>query len=91
MIYEIVFSEDAVEDAKKLKRNEPQVYKKFVKLLLELQEHPETGTGKPKPLGANRNGQWSRHITDKHRLVYEIENEKVKVLVLSAYGHYHDK
>lgn len=28
---------------------------------------------------------------DKHRLVYKIEEEKITVLVLSAYGHYDDK
>ncbi|NCC62557.1 MAG: type II toxin-antitoxin system mRNA interferase toxin, RelE/StbE family, partial [Verrucomicrobiae bacterium] len=30
-------------------------------------------------------------ITDKHRLVYLIEEEMVNVLILSSYGHYNDK
>ncbi|HPM11039.1 MAG TPA: type II toxin-antitoxin system YoeB family toxin [Paludibacter sp.] len=46
---------------------------------------------KPKPLGGDRAGQWSRRITEKHRLVYLIEEEKVNILILSTYGHYNDK
>jgi len=91
MIYDITFSMEAEADIKVLKRSEPQAYKKLLKLLVELQEHPTTGTGHPKPLSRNRSGQWSRRISDKHRLIYEIEEEKIKVLILSAFGHYDDK
>ena len=91
MIYKIKFENTATKDIKYLKRSEPQAYNKLVRLLEELQTTPTTGTGHPKPLGANRAGQWSRRITQKHRLVYKIENEEVTVLVLSAYGHYDDK
>ena len=91
MIYEVTFSDEAKENIKVLKRNEPPAYKKLLTLLIELQEHPTTGTGHPKPLSGDRIGQWSRRITDKHRLVYEIEEEIVAVLVLSTYGHYDDK
>jgi toxin YoeB len=65
--------------------------KKLQALLHELAEHPRTGTGKPERLGGNRTGLWSRHITDKHRLVYLIDNGKIVVLVLSVAGHYDDK
>lgn len=66
-------------------------FKKLSKLVNELEENPKIGTGKPKPLGGDRAGQWSRRITDKHRLVYEIKDEEVLVLVLSSWGHYDDK
>ena len=39
----------------------------------------------------NRTGQWSRRISKKHRLVYEIHDTEVVVLVLTAYGHYDDR
>ena len=39
----------------------------------------------------DRAGQWRCKITDKHRLVYEIHDSEVVVLVLMAYGHYDDK
>jgi toxin YoeB len=53
--------------------------------------HPKTGTGHPEALKGNRNGQWSRHITKKHRLIYTTNDTSVVVLVVSAYGHYGDK
>ena len=89
--YTLEFSDDALSDISALKKAEKPAYKKLVKLLEELRTHPYTGTGHPKPLGANRVGQWSRKITDKHRLVYLIEDEQIIVLILSAYGHYDDK
>jgi toxin YoeB len=91
MIYRIRLSEGADRDIKELIRSEPQTYKKLLTLLLELQDHPATGTGHPKPLGANLSGRWSRRINQKHRLVYEIRDKEVLVLVLSAKGHYEDK
>lgn len=66
-------------------------YKKAVKLIDELLEHPYTGTGKPKPLGGNRTGQWSRRITDKHRLVYVVEDNTLIVFIVSAASHYGEK
>jgi toxin YoeB len=62
------------------------VLKKIEKLLLELIDHPFTGTGKPEPLKNNLTGLWSRRITLKHRLIYLVQENIVGVL--SAYGHY---
>lgn len=91
MRYNIDFTKAAKEGIARLKHSEPKAYKKFLHLLAELQDHPETGTGHPKPLGQDRAGQWSRKITAKHRLVYLIDQEEIVVLVLSSYGHYDDK
>ena len=49
------------------------------------------GTGHPEPLRGDRSGQWSRTITKKHRLIYEVHDTEVYVLVVAAYGHYDDK
>lgn len=91
MTYKVQFSDRAIDDAVKLMRNEPKAYNKLEKFISELAEHPYTGTGHPEPLKGNRSGQWSRTITKKHRLVYEVHDDVVVVLVLSAYGHYDDK
>lgn len=90
-MYRVEFTAIARNEVAKLEKSESQAFKKIEKLLKELAEHPYTGTGKPKPLGGDRTGQWSRRITDKHRLVYTIEDEKLIVLVLSASSHYGDK
>ena len=91
MAYAIDYTDKAVEGLKKLRDHEPKAYAKVQRLIEELKEHPQTGTGKPEPLQGDRAGQWSRHISKKHRLVYEIRETEVVVLVLTAYGHYDDK
>ena len=90
-MYTVEYSPKAQEGLAKLKANEPKCFDKAVKMLNELMVHPRTGTGKPKQLSGNRVGQWRRKISDKHRLVYEIHDQVVKVLVLSTWGHYDDK
>jgi toxin YoeB len=90
-MYSIVFTKTARQDIVRLEKSEPQAFKKTEKLLSELAIHPYTGSGKPKPLGGDKTGQWSRRITEKHRLVYQVEETKITVLVISAYGHYDDK
>lgn len=91
MAYKIKYQKQAVIDAAKLQKTEPNAFKKLVKLEGELREHPRTGTGHPEQLRGDRSNQWSRRITQKHRLVYEIYDTEVVVLVLTAYGHYEDK
>ena len=90
-MYDIIFSPRAKVDIAKLKRDEPSAYKKVVKLVNELMDHPRTDTGKPEQLTGDRAGQWSRRITQKHRLIYEIFDTEVHVDVISAYGHYENK
>lgn len=89
--YIVDISEPAQLDLKRLLRNEPKAYKKALQLIGELYDHPKTGTGHPEQLRGDRAGQWSRRITDKHRLIYAINDNEVIVLVLTAYGHYNDK
>ena len=84
-MYAITYSTEAQEGLAKLKRSEPAAFKKAVKLLNEIAVHPKTGTGHPEPLKGDRSGQWSRQITKKHRLVYEIFETEVYVDILSAY------
>jgi toxin YoeB len=91
MSYELAFTSTAIEDISFLKKTDRLSYKKLEKLLLELTEHPKTGTGKPQLKKHNLSGFYSRRISHKHRLVYQILEEKVTVLVLTAQGHYGDK
>ena len=44
-MYDIIYSKQAKEDLAKLRKSEPAAHKKAVSLLLELMEHPLTGTG----------------------------------------------
>lgn len=92
MRYLIAYSDEAELEIIKLRKSgNKQAVKKLDTLINELREHPETGTGKPERLKHREGNQWSRRITDRHRLVYEIFEEKVVVGVISVLGHYDDK
>ncbi len=92
MIYSIELTLDAENDIGKLKKlGDKKVLIKIDKLLNELREHPTFGTGKPEQLKHYDIPTWSRRITDKHRLIYRIQEDKIVVLVLSFWGHYGDK
>lgn len=90
-MYSLEFTKNALIGMTKLKKSEPKRYQKLLELLEELKEHPQTGTGKPEQLKDTSLPTWSRRISEKHRLVYQIGDEVVTVFILSTYGHYDDK
>jgi len=92
MIYDIELTEDAIADIEKFKKSgDINTLRKIDQLFNELRNHPTNGTGKPEKLKHYKSETWSRKITNKHRLVYRIEKEKIIVLILSLWGHYNDK
>lgn len=90
-MYDLVFSSLALKGVAKLRKSEPASYKKLVKILEELKKHPTTGTGHPEPLKGMSVPAWSRRLSARHRIVYEIQEKKVTVYILSSYGHYDDR
>ncbi|OAV69128.1 Toxin YoeB [Bacteroidales bacterium Barb6XT] len=93
MIYKIDITSPIAKKhiAKLYKSGDKVAVKRFECIMEELKEHPETGTGNPNRKKYDYAGCWSRKITDKHRLLYTIDNEAATVTVISAYGHYDDK
>lgn len=92
MNYLIDFSDEASEGVHKHRKSgDKQAINKLNQLINELRENPTTGTGKPKRLTGVGGNQWSRRITDKHRLKYEIFEDTGIVEVLQTWGHYYDK
>lgn len=90
-MYVVEFTENARQDIILLQRNAPHAVKKVFKLIEELKEHPRSGTGQVEQLKYFRNETWSRRITREHRLVYEIHDDQILVLVIASYGHYDNK
>jgi len=52
----------------------------ILKLIKEVQRNPFTGTGKPEPLKHELSGCWSRRIDQKHRLVYQVKDDTIRIL-----------
>lgn len=84
---EIIFLPQALEDLQFWKRSgNEKVLKKIRELLENIQHSPFEGVGKPEALKHKLAGKWSRRITDEHRLVYKIEENKV--IVYQVRFHY---
>ena len=92
MSFQIDLSINALNGIERLRKSgEKQTLEKLGSLIDELKEHPYTGTGKPERLKYNLAGKWSREITKQHRLVYEVREETMTVVVFQTCGHYLDK
>lgn len=91
MRYSIDLSPAASKVLKKWKKSNPVAFKKFDSLIDELELHPRTGTGHPEPLVGGGNITWSRHITRNDRMIYDIYDDVVSILILEIEGHYDDK
>lgn len=82
----IVFSTSALADYREFEQKDPKVFKRINRLLQNIQETPVDGIGKPEPLKHNWSGYWSRRITQEHRLVYKVVDNKI--LVAQCKFHY---
>ena len=76
----LLFTDDAWEDYLYWQTIDKQILKKINALIKETKRTPFTGTGKPEPLKHTLQGCWSRRINAEHRLVYEIENNTLKII-----------
>jgi toxin YoeB len=92
MSYEIAYTKDAGKTVEKLKKSgSVRLREKLNDLLNEMREHPETGTGRPEQLRHYKTPTWSRRLSGQHRIIYEIHDNVLIVLVLDILGHYSDK
>ena len=89
MSFSIELTEVAEKDIEKFKKTgNKKILQEIDMLLDELRQHP---TGKPEQLKHYDTPTWSRRISDKYRLIYRIQEDKIVVLVLSLWGHYGNK
>ena len=91
MKYKVDFTKDAQKVVKKWKKSNPILFKKLVTILDEISMHPRTGIGHPEPLRGGNDITYSRRISAHDRIIYDIYDEKITVLVIDVEGHYDDK
>jgi len=91
MSYILEYSKLAEKTLAKYKKSNPIAFIKCERLLKEITDHPRTGTGHPKPLVQGNSIRYSRHISGEDVLIYNVYDDTVTVLVVSAEGHYDDK
>ena len=93
MAYAVLLSEQSKTELAAIKRSgDKKTLNKIAKLLIELQEHPRTGTGQVEHLRHFMFEEtWSHRINKQYRMIYEIHDTEVHVSVVSLRSHYGDK
>ena len=93
MTYVVLLSEAAKAELAIIKKSgDKSAIKKIANILLELQEHPRTGTGQVEHLKHFVFEEtWSRRINKHYRMIYEIHDKEIYVTVVSLRSHYGDK
>lgn len=90
-MYRIEYSKDADKTLRKWKRSNPRLFKKATKILLDIMEHPCTGLGHPEALVGGNDVTYSRLITVNDRIIYDLFDNFVTVLIIQSEEHYNDK
>ncbi len=86
---EIVYTDRALNERDFWKKSgDKKIQTRISHLLETIILDPEKGIGKPEMLRANLSGLWSRRITQEHRLVYSINLELQKLVIISMRFHY---
>ncbi len=83
---ESVFQSEFLEDLRFWVETERNTALKIFDLIDAVMREPFNGIGKPEPLKHLAPGTWSRRITQEHRLVYLVRDERVDFL--QARYHY---
>lgn len=80
---ELIFLPEAEDHLEFWKKSGNKTIQKKIDLLLRaILENPFEGIGKPEALKHKLSGLWSRRIDREHRIVYEVENKKIKIHAL---------
>jgi len=91
MSYKVEVSKDADKIIRKWKKSNPQLFNKYRSIFHELVDHPKTGTGHPEPMKGGNGITYSRRVTAHDRIVYDIYEDVITVLIIEVEGHYSDK
>ena len=75
-----------IEDLEYWTRTDRRRVLRTLRLVEDVLRDPFAGAGKPEPLRGQLSGKGSRRIDQEHRLVYEVEKDRV--YFLAARHHY---
>jgi toxin YoeB len=72
-----IFQPEFREDLRYWVETDRRTALRIFKLIESVMRDPFQGIGKPEPLKFLRSGVWSRRITQEHRLVYVVEQNRI--------------
>ncbi len=85
-IRDAVFQPEFREDLEYWIKTDRKTALRALKIVEEIMRNPFQGIGKPQPLRYLAPGTWSRHLSQEHRIVYLVRNERIDFL--QARYHY---
>lgn len=74
------FEPRAFEDLTWWVKQDRKIALRIMRLIENVQQTPFEGLGKPEPLKHELSGLWSRRIDHEHRLVYEVREDRIRIL-----------
>ncbi len=77
---ELVWQTAAWEDYLYWQKQDKKILDRINELIKDTLRSPFKGIGKPEPLKGNYSRCWSRRITDEHRLVYAVKEQRLHIL-----------
>lgn len=90
-MYTIKFDKQVVKIIAKWKKSNPILFKKFETVVNAIAKDPRNGIGHPEAMVGGGNITYSRRISAHDRIIYNIHDEEVYVVVVELEGHYNDK
>lgn len=84
----LYLASSATDDLDDWARSNPKVLARIVRLIAETTRTPRSGTGKPERLRQLQGEVWSRRITERDRLVYDIADDVITIVACRF--HYDD-
>ncbi len=75
-----VFQPEFIEDLRFRVETNRKMALKTLELIEAILRDPFTGIGKPEPLKYLAPGMWSRRLTQEHRIVYLVRDERIDFL-----------
>ena len=83
---EAVFQAEFIEDLRFWVKTDRKLALRAFELIESILRNPFEGIGKPEPLKYLAPGVWSRRLTDEHRIVYLVRDDRIDFL--QARYHY---
>ena len=75
-----IFQPESLDDLKHWVSTDRKLALRLIALVEAILRDPFTGIGKPEPLRYLAPGMWSRRLSQEHRVVYLVRNQRIDFL-----------
>ena len=83
----LVFEGHTWQAYERMRQKDRKLHRSLCRVLQDmLRGDPASGLGKPEPLKHSLAGLWSRRISQKDRLIYKFDDERIYIFAIG--GHY---